>query len=45
MASLRAELERLRGDAARFGQIASMPPPRPAPMHVNEAVRAALNSV
>jgi len=45
MASLRAELERLRGVAARFGQFASMPPPRLAPMHVNEAVRAALNSV
>jgi len=43
-ATLRAELERLKGVAARFGEFARMPPPRPAPVNVNEAARAAVKS-
>ena len=44
-AALRAELERLKGVATRFSEFAKMPPPRPAPVNVNEVVRAAMKSV
>jgi signal transduction histidine kinase len=44
-AALRAEFERLKGVAARFSEFAKMPPPRPAPVNVNEVVRTALKSV
>ena len=45
MTSLRAELVRLRGVAARFGQFATMPAPRKALMYVNEAARAAMSAL
>jgi len=44
-AALHAELERLKGVAARFSEFAKMPPPRPAPVNVNDVVRAAMKSV
>ena len=44
-AALRAELDRLKNVAARFGEFARMPPPRPAPLNVNEAARTALKSI
>jgi signal transduction histidine kinase len=44
-AALRAEFERLKGVAARFSEFAKMPPPRPAPVNVNEVVRAAMKAV
>ena len=43
-AALRAELDRLKGVAARFSDFAKMPPPRPAPVNVNAAARAAMKS-
>jgi signal transduction histidine kinase len=42
---LRAELEQLKEIAARFSEFAKMPPPRRAPVSVNDAVRAALKSL
>ena len=43
--AMRAELDGLKGLAARFGEFGRMPRPRPVPVNVNEAARAALQSV
>jgi two-component system nitrogen regulation sensor histidine kinase NtrY len=43
--SMRAELDRLKQIAVRFGEFARTPRPRLAPLGVNEAVRGALHAV
>jgi two-component system nitrogen regulation sensor histidine kinase NtrY len=44
-ATFRAELERLKNVASRFGEFARMPAPRIAPVSVNETVRAAMQGI
>jgi hypothetical protein len=43
--NIRAELDRLKQIAVRFGEFARMPRPQPGPLDVNEAARAALKAV
>lgn len=43
--SMRAELDRLKNVAARFGEFARLSRPRPVPVNVNEIARAALKAV
>jgi len=43
--SMRVELDRLKGVAARFGEFGRVSRPRPMPVGVNEAVRAALQAI
>ncbi len=42
LATLAAELEKLKGGVKRFGDFAKMPPPRLEPVNVNDALRAAV---
>jgi signal transduction histidine kinase len=43
--AMRAELDRLKGIAARFGEFGRMTRPRPGPVNVNEIARAALKAL
>jgi signal transduction histidine kinase len=43
--AIRAELDRLKNIAARFGEFARMSRPRPVPVGVNEIAQAALKSI
>jgi two-component system nitrogen regulation sensor histidine kinase NtrY len=44
LATLNAELEKLKATVARFSNFAKMPAPRLQPVNVNEAVRAAIRA-
>jgi signal transduction histidine kinase len=43
--AMRAELDRLKNVATRFGEFARMPRPRPVPVNVNEFTRVALKAI